>query len=121
MFAQFRMVFCLRYFLSKTIVEVKHATGSLCSIALYNKPGFQSVKCGMSIYWTSALSHQRTVTVEGSQQTFPPLLEIFVKVHKRTAWRRRGCGRIPMLENWPLFRQNVSTFGQIIQLYSHLR
>lgn len=37
MFAQFRMVFCLRYFLSKTIVEVKHATGSLCSIALYNQ------------------------------------------------------------------------------------
>jgi len=40
--------------------------------------------------------------------------------HKRTAWGCRGCGRIPNDGKLAIFGQKFWTFGQIIQLHSHL-
>jgi len=56
--------------------------------------------------------------------SFAPLNEELVaplncgaRTHKRMAW---DAVVSPKLENWPLFGQKFSIFGQIMQLHSHL-
>jgi len=48
-------------------------------------------------------------------------MEIFdISRHKRTTWGCRDALASSTLKNWPLFGQKFSTFGQSIQLYSHV-
>jgi len=40
--------------------------------------------------------------------------------HKRTLWGSGDTVTFPTLKNWPLFGQKFWTFGQSIQLHSHV-